>query len=319
MRLSAFTPLGLLRLSNETPTAERIYRSLNAGLGGQFSTETGSFFDATHFAMARGMARARRRIQQAAMQGIPRHMTDLLPLKELEKELIPGPNDTLKERRDAVAARTRLPATSTVSVVESELSELLGADFIAYRPTPIDEVSDIGDKDAVTMKRPDADRKIVRLLSSVTENGSITPWTIRYEVVAGDSSPLSPEPLKLVAGEVLVLEPHRLGRGESITIQSVSAAPDQFTAIVGKTHEEGAIGFTHPLPIDSTTKRHSLIVVTQSCALDQEKRRKINGLMRRLARSTSTWDIVAQDGVRVQQFRIGEPAIGISIVPDLEF
>lgn len=318
MKLSSFTPLGLLRLSRETPPAERIYRSLNAGLNGQFSTEEGAFFDAMHFAMARGMARVRRRLQQASKQGIPRRMTGLLPQKELEHDIIPEPNATLKKRRDAVAFQTRLPETATTAVVESALTKLLGDDFISYRVTQIDEVADFGDKDAIAYKRPDVDRKVIRLLSSVTENGSIVPWTLKYEVIAGDSSPLSPETSKLVTGDVVVLEPARRGRAEAIRVSSVATSPDRFTALVGKTHEEGTIGFTHPLPVEATTKRHSLVVVTQSCALDQDKRRQINALMRRLARSTSTWGIVAQDGLHVQQFRIGEPAIGISVVPELE-
>ncbi len=309
MRLSRFAPLGLLRLTSKPPVAKAIFHSMNAELGEQFSVAEGTYYYTKHFATALAIARVKRRLQQAASQGLPRHVTRMLPVKELEKGIIPGPNDTLAERRRVLAAYTLIADGGAQTDIEQALRLLLGDDFIAYRTCLLEEVVPLVEAGAYAFKAPSTQRKVIQLQSSV-----IAPTqTVPYSVVSSTIDPIAGGVIDLVEGETVMLAPGRLGCTEVVTVDGVLDAPKRFTATFTKTHDNGTIGITHPAPVDATTKRHSLVVVTPECASNPEKRRKVNAILPLIVRSVSTWDIVAADGDSVQQFQIDTPSIGIAM------
>jgi len=321
VKLSPFTPLGLLRLSAATPTAERFYRSIIAGYGGQFSTDEGSLIDADAFARARAMARCARDVRRAALQGVPSQSGAVLPLKETEKGIIPDPTATMQERRAELAARSLVSAGSTVSNMETALAALLGADFLALHTVAVADTVIVSQADGgdVNFQRPDVARKIITVDEPMSLPGGGAQW-FPYTVLSSSQGAFSGQPEALITGDMVCLQPHMLGRAEVVEVLDVDEIPDgsgnnipHFECEYTLSHDDGSIGFTHPLPMDARTKRHSLVVVDAAVALDPETRRQINELMRRMVRDCSTWDIVADDGAgNTAQFTIGVDSIGIS-------
>lgn len=315
MKLSAFTPIGLLRLAGGRPLAAKMYRAMVANFGGQFDTSKGTTIDAWCFANARGQARAQMLRRAASLQNIPQRASFLLPVREKEYGIIPGANATLQDRRREFAARKLAAMGSARHQIETALAALLGADFVAYRPTSVADTLQWSQLDSldVNYQRPEVARKLVRIKTSLSMPGALAQIaTYALEaipVVPGQSNLLLP-------GDVLMVEPGRLGRAERVVVADVDNTNSSnliFSAVFTKSHDANSLATTSPFPGYSTTKRHSLIVVKQAAAGDPEKRRWINELMRRMLRSTSTWDIVEQDpamGTQTKLFQIGEPSIG---------
>jgi hypothetical protein len=66
----------------------------------------------------------------------------------------------------------------------------------------------------------------------------------------------------------------------------------EFTATFANPHSAGCLLTTMPFPSWQSTKRRAIIVLTAAAALDPDSRRKVNDLMKRMAREVSTWNIV---------------------------
>lgn len=310
MALSAFRPLGLLRLSSAKPLAKRIYAAMIGGLSGQFDASPGTHVEASIFAKAMGLARSAVLIQHAWEQVLPMKALEMLPVREREYGLAPGPNDTIGQRRRAVAARKLLPLGCSRTNVENALRTLLGSDFVAYRPTTVDEmVSWPAALGAVEMnlQPPSVRRKLVTLSASVASLG--VPLTVPYALLAGPPPPPPvdlPGPAGLSVGDVLTVDPGRLGLEEAVAVTAVGGGT--LTATFTKAHDSGAIGTTMPFPNWQSSKRHSLIVISAAAAIDPEKRRKIHELMQRIARGVSTWSITDNSG----PFLVGVSRIGVT-------
>lgn len=319
MQPSLFTPVGLWRCSSRKPSARAIFDQQRAGMGGQFDVSAESAMGAFLYANAIGQARTRQVVEAAALQRIPRRASYLMPQREEEYGLVPSPNASLTDRREEYARKFKVVQCTSHVAVEAALLELLGDDFVGLRATPTAEIATLSQADGldVNYQRPDVTRKVVRLLNAVSFIG--VPSTVAFEYVF--TAPSTTDQDQLVAGDVIVVDPGRLGWTERVEVTAVApvlvlgvVTGYTLTAEFAFSHDAGTIGLTHPYPGLATSKRHSLVVVTQSAALDPEKRRRINELMQLHARSTSTWDIVAADGDNVQQFLIGAPSIGISTV-----
>lgn len=313
MKLSCFTPLGLLRLSGEKPVAQSLYEDIRANLGGQFDMTEGSRWDAKAFAMARGVARARNRLRQAALQRLPAHVSETMPIRENELGIIPGALATMSERRAEYAARFMLQSGGTKINIELALETLLGDGFVAYQPTTLADTVTWSQSDGldINYQLPGVSRKAVTLSTPISLPSVTAQW-VDYELL-GAPLGVGEDPY-VVAGDVLLVEPGRLGLMERLTVVDAETSPSpRFQAVFTRSHDAGSLALSHPYPGESTTKRHALIIVTQAVAGDPEKRRQINELLRRLVRSTSTWDIVEQDPASLGEtklFQIGEPSIG---------
>ncbi len=142
-QLSAFTPCGALALSSAPSYVEKFYRQLalllsaNAYTNDQaFDLTPGGYLEAWVYATARGLARHVLMLERAGNQVDPSKCLELLPLLEMDYQLVPGPKDSWLTRQQALAAAMLLPSGGTTQTIIAGLQALLGSDFVAYVPAP---------------------------------------------------------------------------------------------------------------------------------------------------------------------------------------
>lgn len=325
-KLSAFTPLGLLRLSSAPSEAEKIYRAKVAALGGQLSVDDGSRMDAHLYAQSIGEAAARETLRQAWRECLPSGAFAMLPVREREYDVVSGPDDTIMDRRGVLAARRLLPVGCSQVNVENALRSALGDDFLVYRTTPESEAVDWPTAISATelnLQTPSVPRKIVRLWQPVAPGSQ----QVIYVIVTQPASPAPAPSEELLVGDTLLVQPENSMLSERVTVtdvQNVFGVRLFFTATFAKAHDQYCYATTAPFPQWISTKRHALIVLTASAAADPEKRRKVNELMARMAREVSTWAIT--DGVlapgggpgpgstTLGPFKVGEGKLGITTI-----
>lgn len=304
---SAWTPCGLLTLSDEKPLAQAIYESSAAAYGGQISTEEGSRLDAHLYAQAIGLAAASATIQHAAAQAFPSGLLEMLPVRERELQIVPGPTDTVAERRAVVAARRRLPLPPTRTNIENALRDVLGDDFLELRTTSAAGAFVWPASASATQLHfaaPNAPIKYARLADAVTPGARTVP----YQSV---SLPMSPQPAPspdILVDDVLLVDPENSARSETVTVTAANAGA--FTATFTQAHDEGCLATTASLPQWQSSKRASLIIVSASAARDPVKRAKVDDIMRRMARAVSTWSITSGGPFKVGRGRLGVTTIG---------
>jgi hypothetical protein len=111
-----------------------------------------------------------------------------------------------------------------------------------------------------------------------------------------------------------------VGIEERVTILAVDTTAKTVAINATIPHGFDVVGFTHPYPAWRSTKRHSLVVLSVSAAADPEKRRKVNELMQRMARTVSTWDICAGSGSSTTgPFTVGGGLLGITTIGAVSF
>jgi hypothetical protein len=309
-RLSRFTPCGMLAMSSRPSHAETIFRSMVRSQGGAFAS--GGHQEAKLYAQAMGLARAQYELERAGNQQFAKKVTDFFPIQEHEHGLIPKPRDTVAARRGALAAAKLLPGGAEQTNVENALRALLGAAFVAYRPTPLSErvlwPEAIGDS-PMNLQEPRVRRKRIRLLTAIS-TGLGAPQQVQYEETRSQGE----DPTLVVnLGDSLVVEP--AGTEERVTVTATAIVDTSlfFTAVFNTPHPAGALAIGAPYPRWASTKRHNLVVVTEAAALDAETRRKTNNLMHKLLRGVSTWSIAAaSSGSTTGPFRVGIGRLGIT-------
>lgn len=322
MLFSDLTPLDLFELSGDEPVAERIYDSLVSAVNDQFDLTVGeSRLEAILYGAALTFARAGYTQKSAALQGLLSNVDELLPVLENGYGIRPPFDATFADRKAELARRMRRPSVWTKVAIETALAELLGDDFIAYRPTPLADVVrwpvDI-EEPQINLQPPTVERKIVRLLDAVSFTG--VELEIRYELVTSPRAPSAPGAADLVVGDKVVVDGSILGLTETVEVIAVDSVttdgdPKSFRASFRFAHDAGTLGFTHPYPAWQTTKRHSLVILTAAAAADPETRARVHAQMQRMARGCSTWDIVASDdAVETNQFLVGRPGLGLETI-----
>lgn len=324
--LSAFTPLGMLRLSGAPSHAENIYRSLLAGYSKAFDVAEGSRKESQSYATAMALARVKYAAEHAAGQSLPDRIDVMLPVQERAYGLVPGPRDTLPQRRAAYASRRRVPKAPSRAMIESTLRERLGDALIAVVPTPIADAvlypSFIGDPPTL-LRSAGVTRKLVRLLDPVTVNADYSD-PIRYESIL-ESGVVDGSELLLV-GDSLVVEPETLGITEPVTVTEVGVADDglpTFVAFFESPHSIGALASQQNYPAWASTKRHTTIVLSVAAAVDATSRRKVDEFMSRAMRASSTWSIVGGFppplDTETGSFEIGVSPIGAQTIGSLAY
>lgn len=297
--LSVFTTCGLLELSGRRPYAQSTYEALKASLGGQLSTEEGTHMEGFLYALAMAAARVHQTQQRAAKQRVALTASDGLADLERDYGLTPSPFDTVHERQVALSVRKRVPAGGTVVNIENAIRDVIGAEhferYYAYDATTAALwPAALGDA-PMNLQLPSVPRKLV----AITQNISIglgAPQAVTYETLVGDALAMDATTEEgaqsdaLLVGDVLVVGGGASGLEERVTVQAVGTGT--FTATFAKAHGAGTVGTTAPWPAWSSSRRHALIVVDAATAADPESRRKIDEVMRRMARGVSRWDIV---------------------------
>jgi len=311
--------MSLYRLSAKEPDSKAIYRSLMDGYGDQYDKSVGGRIEGLCFMYALGIARARKRIQQARDQRLPNKVVDLIERREAELGIVPGPHDTMAQRRAVLVERFKPPTGGCRLAIETALTAAIGADFIKYYVRPIgsepNHPANAGDW-PMNFQRNDVPRKIVKLDGPVAFTG--VPVTVQFEQLGGTPA--------LIPGDVVVFDAGREGQADRVTISAITDSTGAFdetivllTATFTRPHEAGAFGFTHPFPLWRSTRREAIIVVSAAAAQDPEKRRKVHDEMRRHARAVSVWNIVAANGTNTQEFQLGTACMGFSTLPAIAY
>ncbi len=311
--LSRFTPCGMLAMSSRPSHAETIFKALVRSQGDAYAA--GGPHEAKLYAQAMGLARVQYALERAGNQQFAKRATDFFDILEHEHGLVPRPDATDAERTAELAARMLLPGGASQANVERALSELLGDDFVAYRPTPVDEMvlypAAIGDS-PMNLVAPEVVRKRLVITGAIS-TGLGAPQQVRYletRTEADDTALLAAE------GDVLVVGPGTATE-ERVTVTAISTVGDEhfLTAAFDQPHPANTLATTAPYPMWTSTKRHSLIVLTAAAAADAEKRRKVHDLMRRVARGVSTWEIAAEsEPGETGPFKVGEGLLGITTI-----
>lgn len=326
---SAFTPPDLLELSSETPLAERIYDAGVAATGGQFDLTVGaSRVESFIFSEALQDARVQQALRRASRQGLVSDADELLWVLCEVYRYTPAPGETVPETRAELARRAVRRQTWTKVRIEALLTELLGDDFIAYRPTPLGEEVrwpvDLGDS-PMNLQLPTVPRKIVRLLEPVSLPGGPDLFEIEYELVTTPQAGDSVRSSDLQVGDVLVVEPNIMGISEVVEVQAlrkglvpIGQTPPKFlSGEFSRPHTDGCLAFTQSWPMWLSSKRHSLVVLTPEAATNPTKRGRVHDWMRRMTRGCSTWDICSsEDGISTGDFIIGESLLGSQTIVD---
>jgi hypothetical protein len=290
--LSRFTPMGMLSLSSRPSHAETIFRALKRSQGDAYAS--GGPHEAKLYAQAMGLARGQYALERAGNQQFPESATDFFEILEREHGITPRAEDTMAERTAELKARQLLPGGASQTNVENALAELLGEDFVAYRPTTTTEMvlypANLGDS-PMNLAPPEVVRKRLVITPAIS-TGLGAPQQVEYIETKTEA-----EDAQLLAhvGDVLVVGPGT-STEERVTVTAVTSAVDAeyLTATFTKPHPPETLAITAPYPMWMSTKRHSLVVLTAVAAADPEKRRRVHDLMRRIARAVSTWDIVAE-------------------------
>ena len=341
-KLSLFTPLGLLKLSAKQSPAESFYGQMRAALGDQFDLSEGTHVEASLYARAMALGRAATLLEHAGDQAYPATITELIPSREAEYGIVPGPLDSIADRRAALGAAALLPKGATITALEETFGVLLGDDFLGVRPTPSPEAvnypTNLGDQ-PMNLQTTRVERKFVRVIDAVTL-GAPGSFTLRYAALDENEPTLIAslddleKPIsttRLLVGDVLVLDSETPTRTEVVTVTASAndfyGDPDicyrTFTATIANTHAAGFSGTTMPFPLWASSKRHYMIALTDTAAVDAEKRRKANDLAARLFSCVATWSVVAGEvtgGVGLAgPFTVGEGLLGVTPLGSMYF
>jgi hypothetical protein len=297
MKTSIWSPLGLFKLNGKEPIAKQIYRQIVGSINGQFSTEPGTFFDDAAYSIAISGAFASELVERTFGQMLPSKVYELLPSREKEYGIIPGPSDSITERRAVLAARMLVPMGCDRANVENALKALLGDDFVGWRVTlpgeRLNYPTNLGDQPQ-NLALPSVPRVLVNLTYPISINlGTSQAASFTQVLPELNGARIS----ALTVGDKLVVEPEILGRTETVTIEALgSNAQEEFTltATFNNPHEPGCIATTMPFPLWIGNQRESLFVLKPSAATNTEKRRKVHELLERMLRATSTWGIAME-------------------------
>lgn len=286
-RFSAFTPFGLFRFSAKRSDGEGVYRSLLGSLGGNYDVSPGSRMDGWCYATALAIARARLVMIHAGLQTSPKYVAELLSQREAEYQIIPGPFDTVAQRRAVLAARAKLPRGARREAVEDGLRTMLGDAFVWYYTTKPADIATwptaLGDQPQ-NLQRPSIPRKRVTITQAIT-TGLGAPQSVSYTLAEGAQG-------NLLVGDDLVVQPDNVVRAETVTVDAVT--PTHFTATFNNVHDLNCVGTTMSWPAWVSNQRFDLVVVSAAAAIDPETRRKTSDLLERVLRAVSTWGIVAE-------------------------
>lgn len=319
MRFSAFSPLGMLRLSGRESHAQRIYTSIVAGLASQFDTSPGSRYEAFAYAEAMRLARIQYAAEHAAAQAHPGDADVMLPVLERDRGIAPGPVASVNSRRAELATRFRTARVPTRYEVETALSEMLGDDFLAFVPTPIGSAALFPtsiETSPCNLVSASNVRRYIRLLGPVSLlAGNVT---VAYEPI--NTTGRSDDADEVEVGETLVVEPEILGITERVTVLAATSetvggvTTRTLTAFFTKAHSTNCSATTMNFPCQRSTKRHSLVVLTPAAAVDPVLRRQVHSYLHRTMRGSSTWHIVQGAAGTTGTFTIGSSIIGAETI-----
>lgn len=320
---SAFTPFGQLEFSSKPSVAENIYRSMVSALGDAYDLTPGGHNEASLYARARSIARAKQTLRRAANNALPMKCVELLPLQEAGYGLVPNETATILQRQTLLAARMQLSRGATRENVETQLSAILGSNFIKYRTLapgeviawPVDPSAGPGTYSRVDGVVVPKYLKFVDPVALAGNPAAIAARRVHYTSL----DPANVGFTSLVAGDVISVQIENLGQAERLTVSAVGSDSQGlwFSAPFTKSHDPGASILVGNVPIWWSTQRFALIVVASTAALNSELHRQVDDLMSRVARGVSQWAVVrpsSPGATTIGPFALGLSPLGITTI-----
>lgn len=330
---SAFTPFGAgFAFSGAPSHGETIYRMMISSLGApleSYGTEEGTRMRAFCYAQAMMASRVLYTLEHAGFQLDPLKVAEMLVLREGEYGLIPGPNESIDDRRAALAARLLAPKGGWYNNIKNALITLLGAEFVGYVPTVYADSArspiDCGDQ-PMNLISSNKIPSLLRLLDGMSISLGSSRW-VRYEDL---ELPAIPQPISgtlpvttLSVGDTIVVDPSNNGVMETVEItglRELTPGVKELQAIFDRPHDADVIAASVVFPYWRSTKRYNLAVLKSDAAADPETRRKTNELLERMVRAVSTWSIAQEDPTNPQHtgvFQIGVSHLSVQTVRDV--
>lgn len=292
---SAYTAFGLFEFSSDESPAESIHKALDTAMGGgaAFDIKAGSDVEADNYATAMAIAAARSSLRRAGLNMYGATATEKLPQLEAAYGVVPSRTATIAERRAVLAAKYLASRGSREEAIDNALRAALGTDFVFLYVIPRASVTKWPSTYGATpglFSRIDIPAKTVKLLDPVAPDFSVSGVvTVPYENwVTAHNEEL------LAVSDRLVIEPENPGGAELVTVTAVagSGSTRTFTATFTKPHEQNCAATTRPTPFGLSTRRHYIVILKTAAAVDNEKRRIANAVMRAAVRGVSTWSVV---------------------------
>lgn len=324
---SAFTKFGNgFAFSGKPSHGENFYRAMISSIGAtnqSLSTEEGTRMRAFCYMQAMQAARVRYTLEHAGYQLDPLKVTEMLLLRENEYGIVPGPGESIDDRRATLAARLLAPKGGDLNNIRNALITLLGDSFIQYIPTAYTDAivypANLGDQ-PMNLALPDRLPKLLTITDAISLGLGAPQWvhyTIDELQPVPDNTEDATEPL---IGETFVIDAGDTARHETVTItgfrELIPGFPE-FEATFNNPHSANALASNLAYPYWLSTKRFNLVVLEASAAVDPETRRKVNELLQRMVRGVSTWSICQEDPANpgfTGTFKVGVGALGVQTI-----
>ena len=300
---SIFNPAGMLRSSNRSSDVENIYHALIQAYCGSgptmgplatFDMTPGGHFEATVYAKARSLARARSAVERAGNQRNPLKARDLLPSLEKDYGAVPSQTTNLGQRRANVAAKRLLPNGGMPWNIAAQLRAELGAAFLGYYPAHAlgdTTVEPASPETSAQVNTTTVVPKWLQILDPVVQTG--IPWAVAYGMLDPSLS-LTPA----LVGDVVMVQGESSLLAERVTISSVGAETvygvtyPTLTATFANAHDIGASVSTANWPVQWSAARTALIVVSAPTVYNVAIRAQVHAIMTAVAREVDQWAIV---------------------------
>jgi hypothetical protein len=220
----------------------------------------------------------------------------LLPAHEASFGIVPPRGASLASRQEKAGQRNRVLRGSRPEALQEALADILGDDLLAIRVLTRAESeqwpTSITDDGPGLYSDPRKPLKFVRLLDPVA--GALDGVTLVELTLPYENWDTSDTAVTLARGELLLVEPEIPDAAEVVEILSAETVDGvkTFTAEFLRAHNFECAATTRPTPIRTSTKRHYLIVVSESASIDAVIRKQVNDQMQRMVRGVSTWNIV---------------------------
>lgn len=292
MQFTAFAEFGQFEFSSAPCLAQRVYEAIWANLGDNYARD--GYTDAKVYATAMALARLLRTVDRLEAQLDPETVLELLPDREREHGLVVGASATIASRRQALAARMRLPAGDRLPALLGALQTLLGDGFVELQTTT--------QADAVTYPAtagslgnfvlPRVPKRTFQLENNVSILGVRAERILRL-----DGTVPTDEEMPAV-GEKVTIEPEHNTQRETVAVISAGRISDNcfLAATFTKAHPAGARIVCGPWPLWVSTKRTTLVRVTEDVTDDATQLRHLHDLLARIFRAVSTWAVVNNGG-----------------------
>lgn len=299
-------PYGLIEYGAEETDAEKLYRAMADGVRAAFDVSQGTHVEASIYARSLALASVRATMRHGRDQKHPMRAVEMLPSLERQFRVVPTHGQSEETRRNAVKARKLLSRGPRRESLESAIAALVGADnLVSLRTVDASEASQwpASPGDVGAFEAPSRATRTFQLVGSVSFLGA---YEFTYAHLDGDDGS------RILKGDKFCFAPENSGLAEACTITAANTTTLKATATFTKAKDAGSF-VTSYAPLVSNSQRTLIIGLTSSAARDPAVRRKLDDLLRRMARGITRWFIVEETTTgEAGPFVVGSSIIGVT-------